>query len=285
MPPDFLVIGAVARDLLPGGGWRLGGSVAYAAFQASRLGLETVAVTSCGPDVSPAEAIPSVRWHVIPSLTTTTFENTTVAGRRHQRLLATCTPIEAAHVPTRWQEAPLVLLGPVFDEVDPHLGAIFPPTSHVGLGAQGWLRRRAGNEVSSLPIEGDEPWLIGDTLFVSDEDTDAPERVELWRKQIATVVLTRGYSGCTLWSGAGCQDVAAFPTKAVDTTGAGDVFAAAFLMRYHEAGDPAHAAAFGACAASCVVEGVGASRLGSRAEVERRLGLRERFIEEGEIDE
>jgi sugar/nucleoside kinase (ribokinase family) len=70
----------------------------------------------------------------------------------------------------------------------------------------------------------------------------------------------------------------------VDPTGAGDVFAAAFLVRYHETGDAADAAAFAACAASCAVEGVGVSSLGDRPEVLRRMADRERMLE-GEWDE
>ena len=42
------------------------------------------------------------------------------------------------------------------------------------------------------------------------------------------------------------------------------------------------AAAFAACAASCVVEGLAATTLGDRAEIERRLVLRDRVNEEGE---
>ena len=38
-------------------------------------------------------------------------------------------------------------------------------------------------------------------------------------------------------------------------------------------------------AASCAVEGVGASSLGDRQEVRRRLEMRERYIEEGECDD
>jgi sugar/nucleoside kinase (ribokinase family) len=71
----------------------------------------------------------------------------------------------------------------------------------------------------------------------------------------------------------------------VDPTGAGDVFAAGFLVRYQETGDPLEAAAFGACAASCAVEGVGTTALGDRDEVQRRLVLRERMIETGDWDE
>jgi sugar/nucleoside kinase (ribokinase family) len=71
----------------------------------------------------------------------------------------------------------------------------------------------------------------------------------------------------------------------VDPTGAGDVFAAAFLVRYQETGNPLEAAAFAACAASCAVEGVGATSLGDRAEVMRRMKLRETMIEGGEWEE
>jgi sugar/nucleoside kinase (ribokinase family) len=71
----------------------------------------------------------------------------------------------------------------------------------------------------------------------------------------------------------------------VDPTGAGDVFAAAFLVRYQETNDPLEAAAFAACAASCAVEGVSVTSLGDRGEVVRRLALRDRLIEEGEWDE
>ena len=68
----------------------------------------------------------------------------------------------------------------------------------------------------------------------------------------------------------------------MDPTGAGDVFATSFLVRYHETGNPLEAAAFAACAASCAVEGLGTSSLGDRQEVTRRMGQRERMIEEGE---
>ncbi|MGH9005037.1 MAG: PfkB family carbohydrate kinase, partial [Acidimicrobiia bacterium] len=91
--------------------------------------------------------------------------------------------------------------------------------------------------------------------------------------------------GLTLHTRQGQHPVAALPRFEVDPTGAGDVLAAGFLVRYQETGDPLEAAAFGACAASCVVEGVGAASLGDRAEIERRLVLRDRLIDEGEWEE
>jgi sugar/nucleoside kinase (ribokinase family) len=71
----------------------------------------------------------------------------------------------------------------------------------------------------------------------------------------------------------------------VDPTGAGDVFATAFLIRYQETGNPSQAAAFACCAASCVVEGVATTTLGDREEIMRRLETRDRLIEDGEWEE
>ena len=43
--PDFLAIGHVTRDLLPGGAFTLGGTVTFAALTARHLGLASAVVT------------------------------------------------------------------------------------------------------------------------------------------------------------------------------------------------------------------------------------------------
>jgi sugar/nucleoside kinase (ribokinase family) len=57
----------------------------------------------------------------------------------------------------------------------------------------------------------------------------------------------------------------------VDPTGAGDVFAAAFLVRYRETGDPFASALFASCAASLSVEAPGLEGVPTRARVEERF--------------
>ena len=100
------------------------------------------------------------------------------------------------------------------------------------------------------------------------------------------VAVTAGWRGLSLRHARGQREVIpGFPRQEVDPTGAGDVFAAAFLMRYQETGDPSEAAVFACCAASCVVEGLGTSTLGDRAEIERRLEQRDRLLEDGEWEE
>src|SRR5258707_147550 len=138
--------------------------------------------------------------------------------------------------------------------------------------------RKLGWETAILTSAGPD--------FVPDRDlagaaAGAPDFLSL----VPLVALTRGWRGLTLHTRSGAQDVPALPRPEVDPTGAGDVFAAAYLVRYHEVGDPLAAAAFAACAASCAVEGVGTSTLGDRAEIERRLVQREAFLEEGDWDE
>lgn len=274
MPPEFLVVGHIVKDITPGG-WRFGGAVAYAAMQASRLGLRVAAVTACAPDVSPAEALPQVQWHTVGSTTTTTFENRYRDGSREQRVLELATPLGTAHLPPAWQHTPVVLLGPVIGDVDPDMGLLFPKTSLVGLGAQGWLRRLEGDRVRPGDVHPDDVWLNGDVVFVSTEDVEDPEAVSLWRRHVPVVVLTRGRHGCTVWDDRGRSDIAGFPVREVDPTGAGDVFAAAFLVRYHETADTRAAAHFGAAAAALLVSGGGFHAVATRDEIEALVRSRE----------
>jgi sugar/nucleoside kinase (ribokinase family) len=65
--------------------------------------------------------------------------------------------------------------------------------------------------------------------------------------------------------------ILAFTVKEVDPTGAGDVFAAAFLIEYNLTGDPRHSTAFACCAASFAVERPGLTGIPDRAAVENRL--------------
>jgi hypothetical protein len=270
MPPEFLVVGHVVKDISPGG-WHLGGAAAYAAMQAQRLGLRAAAVTSCGPEISPPELLPRVQWHVVSSPSTTTFENRYVGGRREQSVLDFATPIASGHVPNSWLETPIVLLGPVIGDVDPAVGSYFPEASLVGMGAQGWLRRLEGGKVQPGSVDPNALWLVGDILFVSAEDVDDPEAVVAWREHVPIVVLTRGPNGCTLWDETGRHDLPAFQSREIDPTGAGDVFAAAFLVRYHETRSSLEAARYGAAAASLLVQGVGIESVPTRDQIEAVL--------------
>jgi sugar/nucleoside kinase (ribokinase family) len=271
MTPQLLIVGHIVKDLTPTG-WVAGGGALYAAAQAQKLGLDTVIVTACDAVVDPAALVPGVQWRVLPVPECTRFENTYAAGHRTQRVYPVDRPISLSDVPEDWRRAPLVLLTPVFHDVDPALPALLKTDDNlVGLGAQGWLRRQENGKVLPGSSNGDLAWLAGDAVFVSEEDVSDPEAIAAWQNRVRTVVLTRGSAGYTVWDGRGRHEIAAEPACERDPTGAGDIFATAYLTRYQETSDALASARFAAAAAAHSVEGAGIEAVGDRAAIEARL--------------
>ena len=168
------------------------------------------------------------------------------------------------------------------------VGATALEAGCVGAIAQGYVRAiDVDGNVSAREWARPERDLLGvHVLFLSEHDLpDADQRAAELLAHVPMIALTRGWRGLTLLTRQGTYEVPSLPRAEVDPTGAGDVFAAAFLVRYQETGNPLEAAAFAACAASCAVEGVGATSLGDRAEVMRRMKLRETMIEGGDWEE
>jgi len=84
-------------------------------------------------------------------------------------------------------------------------------------------------------------------------------------------VLTHGPRGASVYRAGEVRDFPTRRAKEVDLTGAGDVFAAAFLIRLAEVDDPWEAARFANVVASFSVEGQGVSAIPSRSRL-RHLG-------------
>jgi sugar/nucleoside kinase (ribokinase family) len=171
----------------------------------------------------------------------------------------------------------VVLLGPVAGEIDDALAAAFTG-SLIGAGAQGWLRRiRPDTQVRPVPpARWDAAPVLRHTaaLFLSDEDVlpgEAPAALKRWGAMVDILAFTRGYNGADVGLRGRWRHIEAFPAHPVDLTGAGDVFAAGFLIRFHETGDPWEAARFASCAASIAVEGIGIEGIPDRRQVEERL--------------
>jgi len=59
----------------------------------------------------------------------------------------------------------------------------------------------------------------------------------------------------------------------VDATGAGDVFAAAYMVRIHETGDALSAARFASAAAALSIRGEGIAAIAGRDQIEAMVGL------------
>jgi 1D-myo-inositol 3-kinase len=274
--PDFLVVGHLVEDKVPEG-YRLGGTAAYAALAAHRLGLRTAILTRAAAGLNLSGLPPDIEVHRLPSPLTTVFENTYSGGHRTQYAWAKADPIAAADVPQELREARIVILGPVVAEVEDEVASCFPH-SLVAIGAQGWLRTFGPDgRVGQLSPRLWQPRLLfrhSRALFVSEEDlppAETEETLARWTAQLPILFFTLGYRGSRLWSDGRWQNVPAFPAREVDPTGAGDVFAAAFLARYLETDDIALASLFAAAAAAVSVEAVGTAGIPTRAQVEERL--------------
>jgi sugar/nucleoside kinase (ribokinase family) len=105
-----------------------------------------------------------------------------------------------------------------------------------------------------------------DVLFANEDELrllyatdDADEAVTAAGAVCDLVVMTRGAAGSTVVAGGDHHDVAAAPVEvAVDTTGAGDLYAAGFLHGLVLGVEPATCGALGAVAAAEVIGHVGA---------------------------
>jgi sugar/nucleoside kinase (ribokinase family) len=119
---------------------------------------------------------------------------------------------------------------------------------------------------------GEAFWLGAEVLFVSDEDLGRNRKpVARWTSDVPIVALTRDRHGARVHADGRWWKIAAFPSREVDPTGAGDVFAAAFLVRYRETKDVGQSARFASAAAACSIEGGGIEAIADRDQIEGLL--------------
>ena len=215
--------------------------------------------------------MPGVHVHVIPSSETTTFRNTYQRGKRTQILKGAAEPITASDVSSQLRSAPLVMLGPLVGEVGSELAQSFS-NAMVVASIQGWLRQWDDEgRVSPAYWEGSEVLPHVDAAVVSSDDIADRRQIDLWKDMATVLVVTMGSQGTKLHFNGGWHHIAPFPVWEVDPTGAGDVFGAAYLIRYAETLDVLESARFASCAASFCVEAEGVSGIPTRAQVKERL--------------
>jgi sugar/nucleoside kinase (ribokinase family) len=256
---DYLAVGHVTRDLRSDS-FSVGGTVSYAARTVYALGWRVGVVTSAAPAFALSPALDGVCVHRVPAGATTTFENLSVGGRRRQFVHAVAAPLTPDIVPPDWR-ASVVHIGPVARECHPTLVGAFDG-AFVGVTPQGWLRRwdRTGCVSVGAWEAAGRVLSRADALVLSEEDVGCdPALIEAYAAQTRVLAVTRGAAGCTIYAEGHARDFPAPSMVAVDATGAGDVFAAAFFARLYEGQDPCVAAQFANCVAAHSVtrEGLG----------------------------
>ena len=273
--PTFLTIGHASRDLVPGG-WRWGGTVTYAALLARTWGVPPAVLTALAPEDVPRyqEFLGSdAMLHTLPSKNTTSIENVYTATGRRQQLAAKASKIHPRHVPAAWRATPTVLVAPLVGEVSTQFGSYFPQGSLVAMTIQGRLRsHRKGRMYTRRWHRAEQEFSAYDIIFFSEEDVRGnAELAEYYASLVPLAVMTQGNSGATVFVQGRAMECTAFPAQPVDATGAGDVFAAVFLLHYAEVRDAATSCRYANAAAAYSIEHVGASGIPTRQQVEARL--------------
>jgi len=267
---DYLVTGHISLDQTPSGA-QLGGTAAYAALTARALGLRVGIVTSFDPDDISLDALKDILVYVIPSKETTRFEINDSAPDRQLILKGHAAQIQFEQVPEAWQRAPIIHLGPIAQEIDSKLPAGFSPEL-LGLTPQGWLRSW-GSDGRVEPkkwsqMEASLNHASAAVLSIKDigDDEEFIEEMALASRVLA---LTEGSEGARIyWN----HDLRRFPAPSmdvVDTTGAGDIFAAAFFIRLHSTRDPWEAARFATRIAAHSVTRRGLASIPTKEEIQQ----------------
>jgi sugar/nucleoside kinase (ribokinase family) len=243
-PIDYLMIGHITHDLVPGGNV-VGGTASYAARMARALGLRVGIVTAC-ESCTETDELDNIPVAGLFSDETTTFENIQTPQGRIQRIHNRAPDLDLSLVPEEWRSAPIVHLGPVANEVDPNLVRAFP-TALIGVTPQGWMREwdRDGRVRFTDWLEAEFVLQRAGAAVLSIEDVHSDESyIEDFATNIRILAVTEGASGSRIyWNG----DVKYFkPPKMVelDPTGAGDIFATAFFTRLYTTRDPWEAGRF-----------------------------------------
>jgi sugar/nucleoside kinase (ribokinase family) len=256
--------------LLPHDRFTIGGTVTYAGSVVKRLGWQPVIITAAAPNFTPPPYLADADWRILPSLATTTFRNVYTPQGRQQTVGPIARSIGPADIPSDCQNISLVHLCPLAQDVEVAVTGLFPDSLLVTT-PQGWLRQWDANGVVSLGDWQGAAEILPrvQATVISIEDIEGNWAVaERWAGQTSILIVTQDKEGCTVFHQGQRLMVPPRPAAPTDPTGAGDVFAAAFFIHYHETNDLWQSAYFANVFASMAIERSGPEGIPSRSEVD-----------------
>ncbi len=285
--PDFLAIGHLTFDVTPvpgdpHGRVRPGGAAAFAAVTAQALGFRVAVVTSATPSYPVDAILPGIATHVVQASFTTFFQNVYSRdargekGNRWQVLGGRASSITLSDIPGPWLKAPIVFFGPLVREIPPDAVNWFPDAA-VGAAVQGWLRR--WDDYGRITEEAGPPaglaigyrLLAGSVREFAGQEGSGEYEMARWAGYADAVGITDGAAGSRIHADGRETSIPAYRANEIDPTGAGDIWAAACLLRLVETGDPVESARFANAAGSVSIEREGLFGAPGRSEIESRM--------------
>ena len=241
--PILVVVGAATRDVDVSDprGWRLGGTVTYAALAAARLGVHVRALIAVDELAADAHELLLMRdagvdVQLVRLEHGPVFDNRQTANGREQVAVQPSDVLPADALPAEWRAPSAAILGPVAGELADDWADVFGAEPFVALAWQGLLRgMTAGALVERLPMARTPLTDRADVLLVSAEDVTGTSPLYELLRAGQKLIVTHGERGAlhlTL-NGAGRVRARYVPPlrrrDAVDATGAGDVFLGAWI--------------------------------------------------------
>jgi sugar/nucleoside kinase (ribokinase family) len=229
-PPDYLIIGHITQDQQDQG-YQIGGSAVYSGVLAHRFGLKVAVYTSGASDLS-LDIMQGIEIIDQPSPGRTTFINTYTPSGRVQKLLDKAEELDCSQIPEQWKQAEIIHLAPVAREVPDNVEQEFP-SGFLVYSLQGWLRDwdEEGLIFSSSPPELRKSFRDNAVGILSMEDLGHDRSgIDQLQRQFPTLVLTLGSEGVEIHTDGKTLRIPAPSTPVIDPTGAGDIFAAAFVI-------------------------------------------------------
>jgi len=274
-----LVIGSVTWDLVDGE--RIaGGTASYIARTCDAVGVRARFLVPAGEDAS-LDAVSPHEVHRVPAQTQT-FRHSFRGDERQLDLeQGIGHMLRVSDVPADWPAPSTLLIAPLMpDDIEVTEFLDEWPAAEVGLLAQGLQRVQLPESTavanraqpSSVLLDAARPNV---TIFLSREEvrTWPAGAVTHLAARAARVVVTDGARGAVVHDRRGTHRIDAAPATVVDSTGAGDTFAAAFILGLR-AGEQ-YAGRLAAACAAAAVEVRGPALLPSRSAIEARLASAE----------
>ena len=227
-------------------GFAPGGAAYFAGLLSHHLGQPTNILTAWGNDFQFAPQFEGIDLHVVPSPETTVFENIYQPdGHRIQYLHSRATQLYPKDLPSNWQAPKTALFGPICDEVSFEFLDFFASQNTITCACpQGWMRQwDDGHRVSPKPIADWSVLAKADVISMSEADVAGDWGLIAHIASLANILLvTQGANGVVVFEkGKPRRQFPARQVVEVNPTGAGDVFAASFLLHFSETGDVANA--------------------------------------------
>ncbi|MCS7138875.1 MAG: PfkB family carbohydrate kinase [Crenarchaeota archaeon] len=286
------VLGAIIIDLNKSRGLSyrfLGGGGLYSSVSLVGIGVETILFTSYGPDIDPKwiEKLQAMGVKISARKVerNIVFENLYKGSSRIQRTWGELSDRISVDK-SMFKGLHAVHVTPVLNEIDYNVfKELVEAGCKISIDVQGFIRS-VGKENYVINVKRllpDEFLRYVDYIHMSLEEqlffleNDVRELFDLNPNVI--VEITYSDHGSFVMDRKTCYRIPAFKTEAIDPTGAGDVYAAVFLAKHIEKESLLEAGLYASASASIKAEKAGPLFILNPVEIERRVDLLKRDVE------